>query len=268
MLVSVLMSVFNDESTLDAAVESVLAQSYGNFEFVIINDASNEKASLKLDTVAKLDSRISIYTNDTNLGLTRSLNRGIGYCHGAYVARIDADDVWHIDKLLKQIQYVGQYPKCVLLGTAYDEIDRKGDFLRPSTVPIDTDDASLRKAMIKYNPFFHSSVLIKLDILKQLNGYSNDCFFAQDYNLWVRIAEKHNIANLPEVLAYRRITADNISVKKERQQRISALRSKVLAIKLLDDKFLNYRYLLNDMAVIVLPTILISLIRSIKGKNA
>lgn len=262
--VSVLLSTYNDVSTIESAISSVLNQTYDNFEFIIVNDASTDATAEVLNKFSENDRRITVYSNIENMGLTRSLNRGLTHCTGVYIARIDADDLWHKDKLGEQLDYMFDHPECALLGTAYEEIDDYGEYFRASTVPLFTNDGDLRSSMVRFNPFFHSSAIVRKDVIELLNGYDESCRYAQDYNLWVRIAEKYNIANLPNVLAYRRIMADNISVKKEKQQRISALRSKVLAIKLLDNNFLNYRYLLNDMAVIVLPTVLVSLIRSLK----
>jgi len=267
-VVSVLLSTYNDISTIESAVNSVLNQTYDNFEFIIVNDASTDATAEVLNKFSENDRRITVYSNIKNMGLTRSLNRGLTHCTGVYIARIDADDLWHKDKLGEQLDYMFDHPECALLGTAYEEIDCYGKYFRASTVPLFTNDGDLRSSMARFNPFFHSSVIVRKDIIESLNGYDERCKYAQDYNLWVRIAEKHNLANLPKVLAYRRITAGNISVRKERQQRISALRSKVLAIKLLNNNFLSYRYLLNDIAVIVLPAVLISYVRLIKKKIA
>ncbi len=262
--VSVLLSTYNDASTLEASINSVLNQSYKNFEFIIVNDASSSDTVEILNEFSKKDHRITVYSNSENIGLTRSLNRGLAHCSCAFVARIDADDMWHKDKLREQLDYMYDHPECALLGTAYEEINEFGEYCRASTVPLFTDNERLTNSMVRFNPFFHSSILVKKGVVESLNGYDERCKYAQDYNLWVRVAENHDIANLPKVLAYRRITTANISVRKERQQRISALRSKVLAINLLSNNLLNYRYLLNDVAVIVLPAVLISLARSIK----
>ena len=262
--VSVLLSTFNDAPTLKKAIVSVLNQTYESFEFIIVNDASTDVTSKVLSRFSEKDDRITVYSNNKNIGLTRSLNLGLTHCESRYIARIDADDLWHKDKLRRQLNYMESHPECALLGTAYEEIDEYGKYLRAATVPLLVGDEQLKSSMVRFNPFFHSSIIVRNGVVKLLKGYDERRQYAQDYNLWVRLAEKHNIANLPEVLAYRRVTADNISVKKERLQRLSALKSKVLAIKLLNKSLLNYRFLLNDIAVIVLPTVLISLIRSIK----
>jgi len=264
--VSVLLCTYNDIYTLESAVNSVLAQTYGDFEFVIVNDASTDATQDVLDKFAKKDSRIAVYLNSENIGLTSSLNRGLSHCGCEYVARIDADDLWHKDKLQRQMGYIKEHPECALLGTAYEEIDASGLRIGAATVSLFTDNEQLKNAMVKFNPFFHSSVIVKRSLLVFLNGYNEAFRYAQDYNLWVRIAENNTVANLPEILAYRRITADNISVKKERLQRVSALKSKILAIKLLGGGSLQYKYLLGDFAVIISPASLVSLARSFKRK--
>jgi len=256
------MACYNAKQTVSIAINSVLKQSSKNFQFIIINDASTDNTLEILQSFK--DKRISIYSNDKNIGLTRSLNRGLKYCSGTYVARIDADDIWHKDKLAKQIKYLETHPDCALLGTAYQRIDVNGAYLGEATIPILSSENLIQNAIVKFNPFFHSSVIFRRDACMQLGGYNEFYRYAQDYNLWVRFIAKYSIANLPEILAFQRITQENISFKKERQQRWYALKSKLLAIKLLKLSVLHYYYLLNDIAIIILPTSLVKLIRILK----
>lgn len=263
--VSILLSVFNNEDTIKRSIKSVLSQTYSNFELIIINDASNDQTCYILEELSNTDCRICVYTNVNNLGLTCSLNKGLKFCNGDYIARIDADDIWHQDKLQKQMDFMLKNPEYALLGTAYEEVDSKGQYYRGSTVPFHQESEALKKAMIKYNPFFHSSVIIRRDVLTKFGGYDKSCFYAQDYNLWVRIAAEYEIANLSHILAYRGMSQDNISVKKEKQQRISALKSKLLALKMHNNIF-NYRYLIADVVVIIMPKVIVNLVRLIKTK--
>jgi glycosyltransferase involved in cell wall biosynthesis len=262
--VTILMCCYNAESTVALSISSVLKQSFNNFQFIIIDDASTDTTLEILQSFEKEDKRISIYSNDKNIGLTRSLNRGLKYCSGTYIARIDADDIWHKDKLAKQIKYLEAHPNCALLGTAYQRIDVNGAYLGEATIAVFNSDNLIRNTITKFNPFFHSSVVFKRDACLQLGGYDESYRYAQDYNLWVRFIAKYSVANLPQILAFQRITQDNISFKKERQQRWYALKSKFLAIKLLKLSVLHYYYLLNEIAIIILPRSLVKLIRKLK----
>lgn len=263
--VSILMAVYNGAAFIGQAIASVLHQSFENFQFLIIDDASTDTTSDIIQRYADQDKRIDLYTNNKNLGLTCSLNYGLKYCRGAYIARIDSDDIWHQDKLLYQMEYLKRHPDCALLGTAYFEIDKKGRFFREATVPLIKSDESIRRNIIKFNPFFHSSVIFRKDICIRLGGYDETYRYAQDYNLWVRIVAHHQVANLPQILSYRRMTSDNISAAKERRQRWYAIRSKLLAHRLLKRPFCEYRYLLNDIGVLVLPCLLVQKIRKYRA---
>lgn len=262
--VAILMCCYNAESTVALSINSVLKQSFNNFQFIIINDASTDTTVEILHSFSEKDNRISLYSNDKNIGLTRSLNRGLNYCKGTYIARIDADDIWVQDKLAQQVNYLEAHPNCALLGTAYQRIDANGAYLGEATIPVLNSDQLIRNAIIKFNPFFHSSVIFRRDACMQLGGYDESYRYAQDYNLWVRFAAKYSVANLSDILAFQRITPESISIKKERQQRWYGLKSKLLAIKLLKLSALHYYYLLNNLAVIVLPRSFVRFIRILK----
>ena len=262
-MVSIIMSVHNGMPFLIEAMKSVQQQTWTDFEFIIINDGSSDDSGGYIEKNQGNDKRI-ILIKQSNLGLTKSLNRGIKISKGEYIARIDADDIWHKDKLAKQIKYLEAHPNCALLGTAYQRIDANGAYLGEATIAIFNSDNLIRDAITKFNPFFHSSVIFRRDACMQLGGYDEFYRYAQDYNLWVRFIAKYSVANLPEILAFQRITQDNISIKKERKQRWYALKSKLLAIKLLKLNVLHYYHLLNNIAIIILPTSLVKLIRILK----
>jgi len=203
-LVSVILPVFNGEKYLAEAVESILAQSYQRFEFIIIDDGSKDKS---LSVIKKFkDDRIKVYSQ-TNKGLAKTLNRGIGLSKGIYLARQDQDDFSYPKRLEKQVSFLNKNPKCGLVGTwaeIWEGNNKKTHryHKHPSTNKL------LQFFLLFNNPFVHSSVMIRKTALKEVGLYSTDKSRQppEDYELWSRIAQKYELANIPEVLhAYREI---------------------------------------------------------------
>ncbi len=255
------MSVYNAEIFLEDSIQSVLDQSFEDFEFIIINDGSTDCSSQILKESAKKDARIKLIEKE-NTGLTKSLNVGLKNAQGKYIARIDADDIWLEDKLATQIQYMKENAGCYLLGTNWSLINEGGDAV-DSTHKIAFAEAngSIRDAIIRGNPFLHSSILYRKEVLSSVGLYNERFIFAQDYEYWVRILTKHNVANLPKILVLKRLSNKMLSKISEKQQRKCAIRAKLLAIQLLNLSKINYRYILNDLFVAYSPTWLTNLMR-------
>ncbi|MFO7681748.1 MAG: glycosyltransferase [Chloroflexota bacterium] len=203
---SVLMSTFNGEAYLETAVNSILSQTFTNFEFIIINDGSTDDTAAILQRYT--DPRLRIFHQE-NIGLTRSLNRGIALASGRYIARMDSDDYAWPSRFAAQIAYLDSHPESVLLGTAYRHVDS----LRHRTIDIfpPTHDADIRRAMLSGNPICHSSAMISRAALTAVGGYNEDFRYVQDYELWSRLAVIGQIANLPEILQTRYYHADSLS---------------------------------------------------------
>ena len=202
--VSVIMSVYNGEKYLQEAIESILNQTFENFEFIIVNDAATDKTKEILECYKEKDSRIRIITNTVNIGLTKSLNKIIKRASGVYLARMDADDIALPQRLEKQVDFLRVHPEVGLLGTSSFEINKKGDIINKKKIPV--LDSDIRFALIKSNPFFHSSVMMRKAILEKAGGYDKNIEISQDYELWFRIAKETKMANLDEFLMKRRYT--------------------------------------------------------------
>ncbi len=224
--VSVIMSVYNGEKYVKTSVESILTQTFKNFELIIINDGSTDRTPDLLGSYQ--DARIRIIHQE-NLGLTKSLNKGISLAHGEYIARMDADDISFPRRLERQVQFMEDNLDIGVVGTAYYEIDDQGRIVGKRVFPLSDD--RLRKALIRYNPLFHGSVMIRRTVFERVGLY-NECFLkSQDYELWFRVAKHFRLANLPEPLMMRRYGAANISVASEREQIAFALRARLRAIR-------------------------------------
>lgn len=211
---SVVMSVYNGERHIEAAIKSVLAQTYQNFEFIIIDDASTDQTPEILRDLE--DPRIRLHRNRTNLGLTKSLNKGISYAKGTYIARMDADDISLPHRFDAQVTFLENNAGHALVGSSYYQIDDDGQIV--SLVEVTSRSSAIQKALKKQNCFAHGSVMMRKGAFIDVGGYDEDFEFSQDYDLWIRIGEKYKLGNIEEPLYCWRSSATGISsVKKEKQ---------------------------------------------------
>ncbi|RJR44255.1 MAG: glycosyltransferase [Deltaproteobacteria bacterium] len=214
-LVSVIMPVCNDRREyLDLAVESILRQTYDNFELLIMDDGSGPETAAALDAVARRDGRIRLLRQE-NAGLTKTLNRLIHQAQGTFIARQDADDLSEPDRLERQVSFLTCHPEVMLLGTGCLLIDEAGKILLHHQVK--TRPNTLRRLLRRTNQFVHGSVMFRSDIFDK-SMYNEEYRYAQDYEFFLRISERHVIANLNLPLYRYRINPASISVAKSREQ--------------------------------------------------
>lgn len=226
--VSVLMSVYNGAAWMREAVESILAQRASDFEFIVIDDGSTDATP---DLLAGFHDRRLRVERHPRAGLTRSLNTALRLATAPLVARMDADDVALPDRLARQLAFLGSHPEVGLLGTGCHEIAPSGEVLRTIRPP--TEDAAIRGALIRRNPFVHSSVVMRREALEAAGGYDETLPVAQDYDLWMRMSCVTRMANLPEPLVLRRLTPGRVTsardtdrLKAEVTIKLRALRSR------------------------------------------
>jgi glycosyltransferase involved in cell wall biosynthesis len=165
--VSVVMGVYNDAEYVTESIESILYQTYKQFEFVIIDDGSTDRSSELLQNYADQDDRVVLFCQ-SNSGLTRALNAGLARANGKYIARMDADDVANPTRLERQVEFLEENQETVLVGTQYTEIDADGNAFGRSDFP--TTDQEIRDVLMKYNPFFHASVMMRADAISSAGG--------------------------------------------------------------------------------------------------
>ena len=216
--ISVVMAVYNGAPYLEAAINSILQQTYANFEFIIVNDASTDNTS---EILKKYDDcRLRVLTNPENLGLTKSLNRGINAARGQYIARMDADDLSLPHRLEKQLEFLENHPEYALVGSSYYQIDETGSI--KSLIQVLTDHCELRTGLWQQNWFGHGTVMMRQAAVVQAGGYDEKFTYAQDYDLWLRLADNHRLANLAEPLYCWRAIASCISLEKTQEQQYFA----------------------------------------------
>ena len=206
--ITVLMSVSNGAKFLAEAIDSILAQTFTNFEFIIIDDASTDD-SLKIINSYK-DTRIVLFQNTKNIGLTKSLNIGIPKAKGKYIARMDADDISMPKRLEKQFDFMEEHPEFAFCGTrakTINDVGKEINFFRP---PIDS--SKILALLLFKNCFFHSSLIIRTEKLLKVSGYNENYKYAQDYKLYLELFKnKCYGTNLKEQLLVYRVLNSNIS---------------------------------------------------------
>ncbi|HMR63834.1 MAG TPA: glycosyltransferase [Anaerolineae bacterium] len=200
--VSVMMTVYNGEKYVSQAIHSIRRQSLADFEFVIVDDGSTDRTPELLAEAQARDSRLKVITA-ARLGRAKALNLAWREASGAYIANLDADDLAEPARLERQLAYLQQQPDIGLLGTACRVLDNKKESERVVYQPL--TDAELRRRLVRQNPFVHSSVMMPRRVLESLGGYNEHFRISVDYELWVRLAQKYRLANLPDVLTAKRV---------------------------------------------------------------
>ncbi len=204
--ISVIMSVYNGERYLRQAIDSILTQTYEDFEFIIINDGSTDSTVEILRSYT--DPRLRIIEQE-NIGLTRSLNRGVALAKGKYIARMDADDLSMPERFARQVAFLDAHPEIGMVGTSgLIQNETRGVGWE---YPVHILDEDIRHNLIKGNQFVHTSVMLRKVVLQSLGGYDETYPYIQDYELWVRLAALTRLANLPDVLVIHREHKDTVS---------------------------------------------------------
>ena len=203
--ISVVLPVYNGEEHLAEAIDSILAQTFSNFEFIIIDDASTDRTPSILRKYAAMDSRIRIITNVINKKIAACLNHGIAEARSPLVARMDADDWSDPERLEKQFTFMQEKPEVGICGT-WLEIYETGDMWKwPCS------DEIVRVHMLFNSPIAHPTAMIRRNILVTLGSYATDMPPAEDYDLWARLAMQLEVrfANVPSVLLRYRVYPDS-----------------------------------------------------------
>lgn len=212
--VSIQMCTYNRAHTIVQAIDSVLNQTYTDWELIILDDCSTDTTEEILKPYLT-DVRIRYIKNEQNLGITKNRNKALSLSKGIYVAVLDSDDYW-IDstKLEKQVSALDTDMSCALVGTYMHIVDQENTFIKKVTYP--TSNTYIHKTLLLKNMFCHSSVMYRKDIVQTLGGYDESLAIWEDYDLWLRIGIQHTYINIPIYgVAYRIHTHQSNSDKKQ-----------------------------------------------------
>lgn len=258
---SVLLAVHNGETSLDRCLTTLAAQSLQPERIICVDDASTDTTAEVLAAwQRRLGSQLSVIRNARNLGLTKSLNRGLAAVATRYTARIDADDWWRADKLARQEAFLAAHPEHGVVGCAYWNVGEHG---RTAVRPPETD-RQIRSGMIRRNPFAHSCVVFRTELVRSLGGYDEAVRYGQDYDLWLRCRPLTAFHNLPDLLCYRSV-GSGISVDKQRQQMLQSVKTQLKYLRAYRMPALEYLALAEPLAVAATPAWIRSFKRRLVG---
>ena len=209
--ISVLMPVFNSENFISKSIESVIKQSFSNYEIIIVDDGSNDSTQEIIKNYCRKNNKIRLFTK-SNSGITESLNYGLKFCKGKWIARLDADDLCHFDRLKKQLLIAESSNKIGLVGSDAIFINKFDKKLYYYSYP--SNHIKLKNNLLGCKNFFpHSSAFFNRELVESLGGYRNRAGISEDWDLWLRIALKKEINNINEPLVKIRLHHDQVSKK-------------------------------------------------------
>ena len=203
--ISVVMPVYNAAPFLDDSISSILEQTFNDFEFVIFDDASTDNSLARLREWAARDERIRVYESEKQLGLSGSSNAVVAHARATIVARMDADDIAHPERLERQWEVIQNGPDVAVVGTLCNGIDARGREVRPR-------DRWRLVRRSKYIPFPHGSAMFRRDMFDRVGGYDETAVGAEDQELFTRMATQGRIVTLPDVLYSYRYHANNATL--------------------------------------------------------
>ena len=246
--ISVVLPVRNGEAHVAKAIDSILAQTFQDFELVVVDDGSTDRTPAILGSIT--DSRVRVLTQAAT-GLTVALARGVAESRGALVARMDADDVALPERFARQVAFLDGHSEVGLLGTGCHEIGSSGEIVRTIRPP--ADDTAIRRVLIRRNPFIHSSVVVRRNALEAAGGYDESLPVAQDYDLWLRMSRVTRMANLAEPLVLRRLTPGRVTLARETERLRAEVRIKLRVLRRGDYPVWCGVFLVKPLVALALP---------------
>lgn len=251
MKVSVVMAAYNAEKYLDLAVESILRQTFADFELILINDSSADSSGQIMKRYAAQDSRVVVLENEANLGLTKSLNRGIAAAKGVYIARMDADDIAMSNWLETHVRFLDEHPDYTFVSCIGMYIDENGKKEHLRHFPETNEE--IYAMMPKVDAMMHPGVVFRKDDVAKIGNYCEDYRVVQDYDLWFRgMAAGYKFYNFQEpLILFRRNNTYNS--RKSRDYRLIDFRVRRKGYKLNHVPLYRYMYLIIPLALAYIP---------------
>jgi glycosyltransferase involved in cell wall biosynthesis len=257
--VSVVLPVRNGEATVGRAIDSILEQTYGGFELVVVDDGSEDGTAAVVAAYA--DPRLHV-VRTPHIGLGPALRLGMAESRGEIIARQDADDVSFPERVQRQLELFDRMPGAVVIGVDWEERDGAERLMRQRRPFV---GGMLGRSLLLANPVFHGAVAFRRQAAEQVGGYDATFRFAQDYDLWLRMAEVGAVYNHPEVLATRYMDGTNIAARHEQAQHREALRARLATCRRRRDPVL-WPLLIRGAVSVVVPPRVKRPVRRIRGQ--
>lgn len=224
--ISVIMPAYNAEKYIKEAIDSILTQTYGDFELIVLNDCSRDSTEQIILSFA--DDRIVYLKNEQNMGVAATLNRGLSVAKGEYVARMDADDVSLPERFAQQVAYLDANPDVAVLGTNVETFNEDGPLFTGWSA---TDPAQMKVDLLFSCGLAHPSVMMRRDVILELGSYDLAFEGLEDYECWCRVAENHQVTTLSQVLFRYRVHGAQVTKNPSAKymERLRALKVRQLA---------------------------------------
>ena len=237
--ISVVMPAYNSEKYISEAIESILNQTFTDFEFIILNDGSTDNTAKIISEYAGKDKRIKFVNNEQNKGLVGVLNEGLDLANGEYIARMDSDDISLPMRFEKQIKYMDEHPECSVLGAWFERFGNAHGVVRhPTRIKI--------LNILADQHVGHPTVFMRKSVLDTYGfRYDNNYKWCEDFELWSRMVFITEIHNLPEILLRYRVADANIGVVHGAEQYKTAQRVKHNILKMLTDDVEKQQHILG-----------------------
>ncbi len=230
--VTVLMPAYNAEKYIGTAIESILNQTYKDFEFIIVNDSSTDNTLKIIEDYAKKDKRIKIISNKENQKIARTLNTGLMEAKGEYIVRMDADDWSYPDRIEKQVNFMMKNPSVVLSGGNMEICDKNLKKINTSNFPC--SDEEIRKVILQYSPMVSPAMIWRRKISEEVGGFNANTM-SEDYMFIMDMSSKGKVANLMDILIKYRVLDTSVSSTQMRRAHLSTIQIALTG-------FLKYNY--------------------------
>ena len=251
MKISVVMAAFNAEKYLREAMDSILAQTYGDLELIVLDDKSTDGSLQILKEYAAADPRVVVLENEQNMGLTKSLNKGLAVAKGEYIARMDADDISVPDRFAKQVAFLDSHPDYSFVSCIGRYIDEEGREEQLRLFPETHEE--ICAMMPKVDAVMHPGVMFRREDIARIGNYCEDFRVVQDYDLWFRgMAAGYKFYNIQEPLVLFRRN-DSYNTRKSKAYRLVDYRVRKKGYKLNKIPLHKRVYLIVPLALAYIP---------------
>lgn len=241
--ISVVLPVYNAEKYIKGAIESILNQTFKDFELIIVNDASTDNTLDILKEYAKRDKRIVIVNNKENLYIAGALNEGIKEAQADIIARMDADDISYPQRFQLQYDLISTNENMGVVGCNIEIINEEGNIVDRRKYP--TTSKELKKVILRYSPFAHPATMFRKKCWEEFGGYDGKWSPSEDLDLWFKIGSKYDFGSVSSYLFCYRVFMASHSNKKERKVEFMVLQMRLNAIKNLGYKPSLYDLIYN-----------------------
>lgn len=220
--ISIILPFYNEKDFISETIASIKKQTFTDWELLIIVDSEEEQMKDFIKELINGEEKITVIYNEKNLGITKSLNKGLQKANGTFIARIDADDVAHENRLLKQYNFLKNNLEVGVVGSWGNVIDSEGNII--GAIENAISNKKITRNILFKNQFIHSSVMFRKSLIEKFGGYNEAFLRSQDYELWLRLRKKTQFHNIAEPLIYYRSHSKSITQTKNIEQRILGIK--------------------------------------------